>query len=83
MAIFNHAEKFAELGVRVLIGHSRKSFMASFCQHPAPERDIETLAISMHLANYPVDYIRIHDVEMYARSLRVQRLLRASLPKRY
>lgn len=77
LEIFNHAQKFADLGVRVLIGHSRKSFMANFCQYPAPERDIETLAISMHLANYPVDYLRIHDVEMYARSLRVQRLLRA------
>lgn len=83
LAVFNHADKFAELGVRILIGHSRKSFMANFCEQQAPQRDIETLAISIHLANYPVDYIRIHDVGIFARSLRVNRLLRASLPLPY
>lgn len=75
LSLFRQIDEFAKLGVRNLIGHSRKSFMANFCQYPAPERDVETLVFSMHLAKQPVDIIRIHDVEMCARAFRVQALL--------
>lgn len=71
LAIINHANKFSELGVRVLIGHSRKLFMANLSPVPAPERDLETLIMTMRLAEQTIDYIRVHNVEMSARALRI------------
>lgn len=75
IAMLNSLEKFAKLGVRVLIGHSRKSFMANFSEYPAPERDIETLTMSLYMANQSVDYLRIHDVKNTARAFRVNAFL--------
>ena len=71
LAIINHADKFSELGVRVLVGHSRKLFMANLSHVPAPERDLETLIMTMRLAEQAVGYIRVHNVEMSARALRI------------
>ena len=59
-----------ELGVRLLIGHSRKSFLArAIGEKPAAERDAETVAISGILAAKGVDYLRVHDIESHQRSL--------------
>lgn len=77
LKLLQNMHAFTELGVRILIGHSRKSFMSIFTPNLAPERDIETLAITMHLAKQPVDYLRVHNVEMSARALKVSSALRA------
>jgi dihydropteroate synthase len=55
------------LGVRVLVGHSRKSFLAGF----AADRDDATLAASLYLAEQGVDYLRVHDVVRHAQMLNV------------
>jgi dihydropteroate synthase len=75
LAMLKDAHKFSELGVRILIGHSRKSFMNVLTPHNAAERDIETLAITLKLAEAPVDYLRVHNIEMSARALRVNAVL--------
>lgn len=72
-ALIQQAAVFKKLGTRVLIGHSRKSFLSLFTQRPFAERDIETLSLSLYLANQSIDYLRIHDVEMCTRALRVMR----------
>jgi dihydropteroate synthase len=77
LALLQNMDAFAELGVRILVGHSRKSFLSIFTPNLASERDIETLAITMHLANQPVDYLRVHNVEISARALKVSSALRA------
>lgn len=75
--LIKHIEVFAALGVRILVGHSRKSFLSLFTQHVPAERDIETMAMSLYLADKPVDYLRVHNVEMTARGFRVDRALRS------
>src|SRR3989338_3425069 len=37
---------FKNLGVRILVGHSRKSFLSLFTSRPFAERDIETVAMT-------------------------------------
>ena len=78
MAIFQHIHRFNDLGVRLLVGHSRKVFIKIFTSHAAPERDIETVTISQFLARQPVDYLRLHNVELCARAFRVQAALMPS-----
>lgn len=63
-------EAFKTLGVPLCVGHSRKSFLSCFSKHPAQNRDIETLAVSLHLAIQGVDYVRVHDVESHNRAFR-------------
>ncbi len=76
-AVLARIGEFRRLGVRLLVGHSRKSFLKSWF---APEgvgpcatvadREIETMALTQHLATWAVDYVRVHDVEANARVLR-------------
>ena len=75
LQIIRHAAAFTQLGVRVLFGHSRKSFLRQFTASPANERDIETLVLALYLAKQPVDYLRVHQVEMCARGFRVAEAL--------
>lgn len=67
---------FQQLGVRLLIGPSRKTFLSLLSGLPFAERDTETLAIALHLARQHVDYLRVHNVEMCARGLRVMSALK-------
>ena len=57
-------------GVRLLIGHSRKSFMGSFSEHAFADRDPETLGISMSVCHQGVDVIRVHDPVTHVRAYR-------------
>ncbi|RDI41346.1 dihydropteroate synthase [Aquicella lusitana] len=75
LQLIRHTDVFKQLGTRVLIGHSRKSFLSLFTPHTFAERDIETLSIALYLAKQPVDYLRVHNVEMCARGFRVQAAL--------
>jgi 2-amino-4-hydroxy-6-hydroxymethyldihydropteridine diphosphokinase/dihydropteroate synthase len=75
LLVVKHIERFAELGTRLLVGPSRKTFLALFTQYGFSDRDIETLAVVLHLAKHNVDYMRVHNIEMCARGLRVMRAL--------
>lgn len=56
-------EKF---NCKILVGHSRKSFMQSFSHYSADQRDIQTLAISKKLYDSKcVTFLRVHDVAMH------------------
>lgn len=74
-ALIKHIKEFKNLSTRLLVGHSRKSFLSHFIHYPAAERDIETLTISLYLANQAVNYLRLHNVEMCARGFRLMRAL--------
>lgn len=69
--LIKEAKSFANLGYPILYGHSRKSFMNLITDRPFNERDLETSVLSFYLATQGVEYIRIHNAEMNARSLRV------------
>lgn len=71
LAIFKNVSKLDSLGVRSFIGHSRKTFLALLTGKPAPERDLETTVASLYLAKQGVEYLRVHNVNMHARALKV------------
>jgi dihydropteroate synthase len=75
LALIKHIARLKALGARVLVGHSRKSFLALFTDKPATARDPETLAVSVYLAAQPVDYLRVHDVKSHAAMLRIRERL--------
>jgi 2-amino-4-hydroxy-6-hydroxymethyldihydropteridine diphosphokinase/dihydropteroate synthase len=67
LEIIKNIAEFTKLGIRLLVGHSRKSFLASFTTQPPEKRDLETLVTSLYLANQNIDYLRVHDVETHQR----------------
>jgi 2-amino-4-hydroxy-6-hydroxymethyldihydropteridine diphosphokinase/dihydropteroate synthase len=59
-----------KLGVKIMIGHSRKSYLGAFSGRTATQRDIETIAVSCFLAE-KVDFLRVHNVEDHMHFLTV------------
>jgi len=65
--ILEHVERFHDLGIPLVVGHSRKSFLEAVTDKPSAERDAETLTVSQSLATEGVEIIRVHDVDGHAR----------------
>lgn len=59
--------QFWELGCQVLIGHSRKSFLAPLTSELPLERDFECMGISVGLAQNGVDILRVHNPKAHKR----------------
>ncbi len=68
--IIRHFRRFHELGVKTLVGHSRKSFLSVLGNFPAHLRDPETATLSVDLYEKGADYLRVHDPILNARSLK-------------
>lgn len=74
--ILSRIGELRQLGVRLLVGHSRKSFLKTLfaeregapCWDPA-DREVETIALGQSLAGWGVDYLRVHGVRDLARAL--------------
>ncbi len=74
--LLSRVGELRQLGVRLLVGHSRKSFLKTLfaeregdpCWDPS-DREIETMALGQSLAGWSVDYLRIHGVRDTARTL--------------
>lgn len=58
--LLSHCRELRRAGLRLLIGHSRKSFLNGMTARPAEQRDLETLGISLSLCRQGVDVIRVH-----------------------
>ena len=58
LKLLREIEKFHKYGVKIVVGHSRKSFMRAF-EESTPTKDADTLAISLALAP-KVDVLRVH-----------------------
>ena len=69
-------QEIKKLGVKIAVGHSRKSFMTGFVEKPADQRDIETIAISGNLDCVEADFIRVHNVRDHHRLFVANRVLR-------
>jgi dihydropteroate synthase len=54
--------RFTQKPVRLLVGHSRKSFMHDFVSQAVHERDLVTIGGSMALIESGVDILRVHNV---------------------
>lgn len=70
--IMRNLDQFKDLGVEILLGHSRKFFMNSFLMSHPKERDLESAVISAQVAR-DVDYIRVHNVAETNRAIAARR----------
>ena len=63
--LINRAGEFVGLGVPLLVGHSRKSFISkTFPDYSIDELDTATAAISVKLTLDGVNILRVHNVKM-------------------
>ncbi|HVY53591.1 MAG TPA: dihydropteroate synthase [Gammaproteobacteria bacterium] len=74
--LLKYIAEFKKLNIRLMIGHSRKSFLQKFTHYPPEQRDIETTIISNYLADQEVNFLRVHNVEVCSRSFRIYQQLK-------
>lgn len=83
LELIKHMDVFHQLGVRLLVGHSRKSFLKQFTTRltdTAPiDRDLETVVVSLYLNQQKVHYLRVHNVEANSRALKVSGAIAATV----
>ena len=65
LRLLRRAGELRRHGLRVLVGHSRKSFMRSFFTEERSGDDPVTLGASLNLCAQGVDIIRVHDVPLH------------------
>lgn len=71
LEIIRRVEELKSVGCRMLLGHSRKSYLQQMSALPPADRDVETLAVSRYLADAGVDVLRVHAVDVHQRFWRV------------
>jgi dihydropteroate synthase len=76
--IIKQTASLRQQGFRLLIGHSRKSFMNNFATQDFADRDIETMGLSLAMCEQGVDIIRVHDPLSHIRAYRAWAQIRAS-----
>ncbi|NQX04928.1 dihydropteroate synthase [Rathayibacter sp. VKM Ac-2856] len=81
-ALLAHLDAIVSLGLPVLVGHSRKRFLAPFAPAgaPAAERDDATALLSLAAVDRGAWGVRVHDVRSSARALAVGARLQEELP---
>lgn len=70
LRILRNLRVFHHFPIRLLIGHSRKSFISDFSSYEAAFRDPETVGVSMGLIKQGVDVLRVHNPEIHIRAHR-------------
>lgn len=78
LAILRRASELFALPTRILIGHSRKSCLASWGPQPPAERDGYGIGISLHLADLGVEALRVHSAHLHATAFFAHRELHAN-----
>ena len=61
--ILNNIEKLQNLGIPLLIGHSKKSFLDEMDFGGVKNREGKTILVSTNLAQRGIQYLRVHDVK--------------------
>ncbi|HJD67110.1 MAG TPA: dihydropteroate synthase [Rickettsia endosymbiont of Bembidion lapponicum] len=74
--ILQNIQEFKKLECEILVGHSRKSYISTFYNSIAKERDLETIAISKYLAENGVNYLRVHNVEDHQRFFAAKQIVK-------
>lgn len=70
LELLREIDRFADRPMRLLIGHSRKSFMRSFAATDTGDRDLVTVGASMALCQRGVDVLRVHNVPAHTAAWR-------------
>jgi dihydropteroate synthase len=69
LALMSNCRTFHELGCPLLVGHSRKAFLAKLIGDNEADRGTATVAAALALAVQGVQVIRVHDVRKVRESL--------------
>jgi len=77
LEIVERIKELLRLPVRVLVGHSRKSFLNIFGERSPREREGASLGVTMHLAAKGVDVLRIHEPDLHLEAWQAWRELGA------
>ena len=64
LELIRRAGELRRHGFRVLVGHSRKSFLKPFVGDDMTDRDLATAGLSLELCDQGVDILRVHDVPL-------------------
>ncbi len=62
LSLIKHISEFRSLGVPVVLGHSRKSFIGTVLDAPVNERQEGTDAVSAWAMAQGIEVLRVHDV---------------------
>jgi 2-amino-4-hydroxy-6-hydroxymethyldihydropteridine diphosphokinase/dihydropteroate synthase len=76
LELIKRVDEFTSLGLPILIGHSRKSFLSQFTNKPFAERDIETAVLSNYLAQKNIAFLRVHAVGYNMRAIKINMALK-------
>nr|WP_084426294.1 dihydropteroate synthase [Roseimaritima ulvae] len=71
LTLLRDAAQFTRLGWPILVGHSRKGFVAHVLGDKQRERDAGTLGVSLALARAGVQVLRVHNVALTVDALRL------------
>lgn len=66
--IIKRLDELKKLQVKILLGHSRKSYISAFSKLSPQQRDLETIAVSAAVAKN-VDFLRVHNISCHMRAL--------------
>ena len=72
LELLSRAGDFRRHGLRVLVGHSRKSFLNLAVGDTVTDRNQATVNLSMKLCDQGVDILRVHDVPMNINAYRTR-----------
>lgn len=70
LRLLRNIERFRQFGLRLLVGHSRKSFMHQAAAADRADRDLFTIGVSLSLCRAGVDVLRVHNVAAHAAAYR-------------
>jgi 2-amino-4-hydroxy-6-hydroxymethyldihydropteridine diphosphokinase/dihydropteroate synthase len=70
LRILRDIERLHRFGLRLLVGHSRKSFMHQVAAADRLDRDLFTVGASLRLCAAGVDILRVHNVGAHAAAYR-------------
>jgi dihydropteroate synthase len=71
LALLARLDELATIGVPIVVGVSRKSFLGRLLDVPLEDRAEATVAASLLAVQHGAKVIRVHDVAPFARALRV------------
>ena len=70
LELLREIDRFCGNELRLLVGHSRKSFMQGFATRDSNERDLVTIGSSMALCSQGVDILGVHNTADHIRAYR-------------
>jgi dihydropteroate synthase len=71
LSLIKHIKEFSSLGLPVMLGHSRKSFIGKLLDSDTLDREEGTDAVTSWAAVQQVDIVRVHNVKRAARTIRM------------